>query len=702
MPRNYYAAVTFLALMLLLPPNMVRAQDDTSRVVVDTTRGGSAGWDTPRILALISRAAERRARPRADTALHNYKATAEGFVYFFLDRPSNDQRTLVRVNQIGLELYWRQPDEARQRIAGMRDASPLPNTMRYHLDHLTMVQNGFGDVIRMGDGDEVRDVVHPASAKAPGVYQYRLADSLQLRLPSQTEPIRVYEVQVRPRRTDRPGFVGSLFIDRTTADVIRMTFTFTPASYVDKRLDYINLSLDNGLWEGRYWLPNEQTVEIRRQLPELDFVAGSVIRGRMRIVDYKLNDTIPDSIFRNRRPVVAVSRDKLENYKFQSDIFDDIENEGLTQPPAMATLRRQAAELIGSRLMSGLPALRLSYPDVSSAIRYNRADGLFLGAGVAYSTGPPWRVHGATGYAFGSERGSALARITYAPATTAIAATGYSHALRDIGAVPAMAGIANSVSAAVLGKDYLDPWYASGVELALKRPVGAASNITLAAAAERQRSAIRSQDHALFNHGADFRGVRAIDNGTDYSLTGTLGRTMPTSGTVSWGAVASLRAGQFDSDGFYVRPRIDTDLLMVEPSHNRELRASLNASAVTADAPAQHYFMIGGTGTLPGYRYRTFAGRAGAVADVQLTQRVFYPWVGVRMLAAAGFTTALDSGRTNASAAWNVRPTDGIRTSAGAGVSLFWDLLQVDAVKGLNGGTWVLQFSFTRILDDIS
>ena len=34
------------------------------------------------------------------------------------------------------------------------------------------------------------------------------------------------------------------------ADIVRMTFTFTPASYVDRRLDYINISLDNGLFAG--------------------------------------------------------------------------------------------------------------------------------------------------------------------------------------------------------------------------------------------------------------------------------------------------------------------------------------------------------------------------------------------------------------------------------------------------------------------
>ena len=75
-------------------------------------------------------------------------------------------------------------------------------------------------------------------------------------------------------------------------------------AYVDEWLDHINISLDNGLFGGKYWLPNEQSVEIRRQIPELDFAAGAVIKGRMRIASYTFNEPIPDSVFYGR-PVSA-------------------------------------------------------------------------------------------------------------------------------------------------------------------------------------------------------------------------------------------------------------------------------------------------------------------------------------------------------------------------------------------------------------
>lgn len=709
MKRSAFAMVLFAAAASTRPvfaqDPAAAARQDTARVIVDTTRTG-AGWDSPRVRDLIIRASQRRAEPRADTSLHNYRATAQGFLYFFLDRRSSDERTLVRVNQIGLELYWMQPDIARQRIAGMRDASPLPNTMRYHIDHLTMVQNGFGDVIRMGDGDEVRDVVHPVSARGGSVYEYRLADSTELRVPSMQQSIRVYEVQVRPRRVDRPGFVGSVFINRQTSDVIRMTFTFTPSSYVDKRLDYINLSLDNALWEGKYWLPNEQTVEIRRQLPELDFVAGSVIRGRMHILDYELNAAIPDSIFQTSRPVVSASPEDLASYKFEKGIFEDIAESGLSQTADAARLRREAAELIGARFMSGLPALRLYYPDASSAIRYNRAEGIFLGLGATYSQGPPWRFDGAAGYAFGSERVSTLGRVTYSPSASSLSLNGYTHALRDLGPLTPLAGIANSLSAAVLGKDYTDAWYATGVAVTASQPLTESVRANATVRVERQNGASLSQRHALFDAGADFRPVRGIDEGDEYSALLSIDRPLPTQGVVAWGASFGLRGARlqaFDGsfgDNTYAKAQLTADVLIRPASHERELRSKLAFAAMTGGAPAQQYFTVGGTGTLPGFGYRSFAGRIGAVATAEYSQRVFYPWFGLRAVAGAGIVGS--KSYTPGLSTWPATSSRGARASAGAGVSLFYDLLRIDVVKGLNGGRWVTQISFTNILNDIS
>ena len=227
-------------------------------------------WNTERVLELIDRARALRQSNAEDPDLRSYAAEARGYVYFFFDRPGSTDRVLVKADQVALDVWWRAPGLTRQTIKGRRDEELLPTEIRYHLDHLTVIQDDFGDLIRLGDGDEVGSVLHPTAPGAEGVYDFALHDSLTISYAGGAEQIRVYEVRVRPRDLDQPGFVGSLYLDRDRAAIVRMSFSFTPASYVDPYLDYIRVSLDNSLWNGRWWLPWHQEIEIRREQPFLD------------------------------------------------------------------------------------------------------------------------------------------------------------------------------------------------------------------------------------------------------------------------------------------------------------------------------------------------------------------------------------------------------------------------------------------------
>src|SRR5688572_19216612 len=474
---------------------MMRAGSLATAAILIAAASGSAqtpradslmGWNSAAARQLIGRATERRAQPRRDTALRSYSAKASGHVYFYLDRQDTTEQTLVKVDQIALELYWAAPNLTKQRIVGLRDVDRLPNRMYYHLDHLTVVQNGFGNLIRLGDGDEVRDVPHPAAIGSDTVYDYLIADSLSLTFPPQP-PVRVYEVQVRPRRTDRSGMIGSLFIDQASADIVRMTFTFTPASYVDRRLDYINISLDNGLWIGSYWLPNEQSVEIRRQIPELDFAAGAVIKGRLRVYGYEFNQPFSRNFFYGRSVEAAPEADR-KAFAFEEDIYAGLDREELATPPQMENLRARALELAKRRTLSGLPPLRLFVPNASSVLRYNSVEGVSLGAGLTYMPNTLPRYDATFGYAFGanSPHATMTARWTSEHTRTGWV-RGYYRELRDIGVRPGLPGVLNTASMLFDDRDYLTPYFSTGVE------VGTGANILggalrIAAGFERHRA----------------------------------------------------------------------------------------------------------------------------------------------------------------------------------------------------------------------
>ena len=124
-----------------------------------------------------------------------------------------DPPKVVRSDELALEVYWRAPNLSKQRIVGRRDTLALPTNIAYHQDHLGIVQNNFPSIIRIGDGDEVRDVPHPLSEPSgENDYDFAINDSLSIRLPGRS--VQVYELRVRPKDATQPRLVGALYIDR--------------------------------------------------------------------------------------------------------------------------------------------------------------------------------------------------------------------------------------------------------------------------------------------------------------------------------------------------------------------------------------------------------------------------------------------------------------------------------------------------------
>src|SRR5438128_11258726 len=280
-------------------------------------------WNDPRTRALVEHATERRASQLADTALIDYKATAHGYVTFLAQFGEGfpEPPKIVKADELGLEVYWRAPDLSKQRIMGRRDTLLLPTDINYHRDHLGIVQNNFRNIIRIGEGDEVQDVPHPLSPMGLQVYDFAIHDSLQIRLGARV--LDVYEVRVRPKDDRQPRAVGAVYIDRESGEVVRMAFSFTRAALMDKDLDDVSVVLENGLIEGRFWLPRRQEIEIRRTASWMDYPARGIIRGRWEICCYKVNAGIAPAYFGGPEITIAPAPE-LTKYQFHGRILDSL------------------------------------------------------------------------------------------------------------------------------------------------------------------------------------------------------------------------------------------------------------------------------------------------------------------------------------------------------------------------------------------
>jgi hypothetical protein len=646
------------------------------------TRGQVGEWNDLRVLQMVRDAREVRQGLVQDSTLRSYSSTAQGFVYFYLDRGDTGERILVKTDQIALEVYWQTPDRFKQRIVGLRDEKSLPTNIQYHMDHLVVVQDEFGDLIRIGDGDEVEAVTHPAAPGSESVYDFLLADSVTLTLPSTGDTIRVYEIQVRPQDFDAPGFVGSVYLDRTTKAIVRMSFTFTPASYVDSYLDHISISLENGLWEGRYWLPYRQSLEIRREVPYLDFPAGSVIRGSFEVGEYEINPPIPSNFFTGRT-ITALPPSVRDTFPFQEDIHAQLEEEGLggfAPPPEMDEIRSLAFSIAKNEYMSGLGRSRIFLPSpaVSSALRYNRAEGLVLGAGISHTPIPNLGLALYGGFSVGRERPVLMARINGGQSLPALSLSGFWNKPMDLGPVKAISGVMNTLTSLTVQDDYTDLFFSTGLAAHHTLPAGEGNEVNLSLRWEQHRSGrdVVSSDSA----DSGFRPVIPVDEGVWTSIgIGTALQTpwpnLKVRGEGLWGRFKDQNFGSVLLALDYRRRWL---------SRGTEVLVDLQGAELMGAPPTQAEHYLGGRLSVPGYGFRSKTGDRFWLLRTEASTEVLHPFVRVRAFGAAGEVSRelLDPSPT--------RQTSSL-LSAGLGLGLGWDILRLDLARGLRGdGDWEL------------
>ena len=674
------------------------------------------GWNDVRSRTLVEQATERRARQIADTLLVTYKAGAHGYLTFLaqVGEGFTEPPKIVKADELSLEVYWQAPNLSKQLIAGRRDTLLLPTDINYHRDHLGIVQNNFPNIIRLGDGDEVRDVPHPLSADGLQQYDYAIRDSLQIRLGPRT--LEVYEVRVRPKNDREPRAVGAVYIDRESGEVVRMAFSFTRAALRDKELEDVSVVLENGLIEGQFWLPRRQEIEIRRTGTWLDYPARGIIRGRWEICCYEVNKALPPGIFRGPEISLAPRGTPLP-VPFEGEILDALPPDVRAVTDAdVAEVQEEARALVRSQALARSRGASLAARSISDFLRVNRVEGLAIGGGMTGRLGSGFSVTGRGRYGFSDERAKGRGELTYRRASGAGLTLAVYDDYREAGDQRETSQVISSIAAQEFGSDFTDLYGARGASLTLRSRPLLGWTLSAETRAEKQRrlavnatpSNGRYEDVIAAAFVKDRRYTIAADRPTRLAAFGFEAQASGEASLISFDAQAAERRWM---SRFAFRLGLEKPV-----GRSRVVTRSFAAwTAVGEHVPNQNLVFLGGPTTAPGYQFHQLAARAGISQRIEIQFPV--PFVALP-LGRYGRTPASLTLAPFANAAWIDRPVQarlpgivsltpvepnvsqlsrrGWHPSVGVGTLALFDLLRFDVARGLRDGRWTFNVDVSR------
>ncbi len=669
-------------------------------VVAAPSEGEAQSWNDERTATLVRQATERRALVLADSGLVDYQAKAHGYLTFLaqIGEGFREPPRVVKADELSLEVYWRAPNLSKQRIMGQRDTLLLPTDIAYHRDHLGIVQNNFPSIIRLGDGDEVVDVPHPLSAEGLVDYDFAVGDSLRIQIPGRT--ITVDVIRVRPRDDTKPRIIGAVFVERETAQVVRMAFSFTRASLRDKALEDISVVLESSLVEGRYWLPSRQEIEIRRTGSWMEYPVRGIIRGRWEVCCHEVNKGIPLSFFGPQEIVLGVPRDRLRQ-GFSGRILDSLPSDvRAVTDEDVKKVQEEARALVRQQALTRERRATIGAQGLSDLVRVNRIEGLALGGIIARRWG-----HGITtslGGRYGTDdrRAKGQASIGYRTAAGSGVAFTAQDDWRDVGDEPEVSSARNSIAAQEFGSDYTDPFRvrAVGVRATLALPAGLV--VRFDGSAERQQ--------ALAIHATPASGryrplIRAGEvDVTRYALTvdrptvaAPFGFTVRGNGEVRWTVPTSRSAGADRTLRVMGSLRAERSLGGTTLASRSFFAHVISRGA----APVQELVYLGGPTSGPGYGYHAFVGTTGAAQHIELRKRVPFPSFPLgRFGRTPGEATVAPFAHAVLVEGAGLSPNGGRGAFPSVGIGLLspFELLRIDVARGLRDGRWTFSLDVAR------
>lgn len=581
-------------------------------------------YATPALREFVSRAAvENRLAP---AELRRYGALVETEAALVLHTPEGEELA-TQVEQIASRMEWTADDDYHQRVVGHRFRALGPN-----VSVLTYLREGWLVPVLYGEdlgiftpSDTTSDeptlrALHPLGEERARYYRFEGGDTVAvLRLPERV--LHVVRVAVIPTRG--PGeravlFHGTIDLDAERHQIVRMRGRLVrhhPDAGIGERVlrrtlrPLAFIELENAEHEGRFWLPRHQRIELQATVPVS--ASRAIIRIVSEFRELSVDGSSPD---RSGRLTFA-PRDSVGGFDawryamgeatggLGARDFDDV---------APADLRSD-----------GPPRLGLRVDRFSEAVRYNRVEGLYIGAGAALDfrdAAPGLSLRATGGWAWHARepRGTAALTLRRAPWDISLSA---GRALRHTNDFTMSfehdgAFLPAALLAGIDDYDYLDRRSVTAT-VARHLRSGGESSLRFEFGWHEDRALERIVREAPLG-GDTLRHNRPITPGRYALARATIEQRRSLLGfTLEPGFGARLAVEQ--AFGGLEWQRLETALLARHAIGPVTVTARLDAGAVIGDPPPlQTIFELASFTDLPGYGYKEFAGDRAALFRANL------------------------------------------------------------------------------------
>jgi len=691
-------------------------------------------YATPALQAMVAAAAAANRTPPID--LRGYRAHVESEMSLLI-RDTLGREHSAEVEQFAAAVSWQRSGRYDLHLVGYRSQS-----VGVPYSTLTIIRGWttpvlYGNRLSLGayfarsrTGDTLI-AVHPFAANRDEFYQFSGGDTVSV-LRTGDRLIHIARIRVRPRfhsATKLGVFDGEIDIDAERGQIVRMRgqiiitramgprrppIVHMPGVVAAAFIEFVNAEV-----AGEYWLPAYQRTEFQTSV---GFLGQQ--RPAFRIVSRFTNvevDATPDSVSSDSigAPHVVVSWAPEDSVRS----FADWQTELGAASSAVHT--DDFADLAPDAWRpTGPPRLDLHPVAVSQIFRFNRVEGLYTGLApsVDFRSAAPGLsagVYGGWAWTEGTVRGGAHVTdhrgqwITSAVGERTLAST--NDFVPTLGQDPGLNALLGSVD----DNDYVDRRSAS---LAVTRIFGAlATGLATAQVGAGDDRAERDRvSRGLFVTGDGFRPNRGVEEGSYAHVTADIELHPDISGDFVQPGIGARAHYELGAGELHWQ-RMELNVAARRYWGPLSLAVHADGGLVLgAHPPPQTLFELGGTGTLPGYDYKQFAGDRAALFRTFASYR-FPIWTkplrawryvlpGVRPgvaisaqggwseLSSPGAREAVDQLGAGFSSTPISQPTDGVRATVGAGLTFFSDVLHVGAARSLDAGApWKLVAGFGTV-----